>query len=175
VDVRVITATHRALAAMVEAGTFREDLYYRLDVFSIAVPSLRERRGDLGPLINVLLRDLAGKLGMPVPSLSRTALAKLETHDWPGNVRELMNVLESALILGGGRTLELPDELRRRRRTAGDAAPFDVAVRAAIEEVLRATRGKLYGAGGAAERLGLKPGTLQSKMRKLGIERRRFT
>ncbi len=175
VDVRVIAATHRSLPAMVESGAFREDLYYRLAVFAIEVPPLRERRGDLTPLITALIRDLATKLGMAAPLIPRATLARLEAHDWPGNVRELMNVLESALILGGGRTLELTDEIPRRARGPRDAAPFETAVRAAIEAALRSTRGKLYGADGAAARLGLKPGTLQSKMRKLGIERRDFT
>lgn len=176
VDVRVIAATHRSLAAMVESGTFREDLYYRLDVFSIAVPALRERRGDLAPLVAALIKELSGKLGMPTPVVPRSALARLEAHDWPGNVRELMNLLETALILGDGRALELPDDFPRRSRSrAVEGAGFDLAVRVAIEDALRTTRGKLYGSDGAAARLGLKPGTLQSKMRKLGIDRAAFT
>jgi transcriptional regulator with GAF, ATPase, and Fis domain len=176
VDVRVIAATNRSLRAMVEVGAFREDLYYRLDVFSIRVPSLRERRGDLAPLVNALVGQLAARLGIAPPPITRTVLAKLAAHDWPGNVRELANVLETALILGRGVTLELPEELAQRAmRKATDAGPgFEGAVRHAIEEALRATRGKLYGSDGAAARLGLKPGTLQSKMRKLGIARTDF-
>jgi transcriptional regulator with GAF, ATPase, and Fis domain len=176
VDVRLIAASNRPLAAMVRDGAFREDLYYRLDVFALHVPPLRERRGDLGPLVAALTRELAHKLDTPVPATSRAVLARLEAHDWPGNVRELRNVLETAMILGGGKTLELPDELPRRARPAGPAEPatLDASVRAAIEDALRATRGKLYGADGAAARLGVKPGTLQSKMRKLGIQRTRF-
>jgi formate hydrogenlyase transcriptional activator len=174
VDVRVIAATHRSLEAMVENGTFREDLYYRLDVFSIAVPPLRERNGDLGPLVVALITELCGKLGMRAPTVSRSTMARLEAHDWPGNVRELMNLLETALILGEGRTLELPDEFPRRSGTTRAVEDFNGAVRVAIEDALRRTRGKLYGSDGAAARLGLKPGTLQSKMRKLGIVRARF-
>ena len=177
VDVRLIAATNRSLAAMVADGTFREDLYYRLDVFAIRVPALRDRRGDFGPLVSALVRELAEKLDVDAPPVTRTLLSKLEAHDWPGNVRELMNVLETALILGGGRSLELPEEFARRSaRKASDATPprFESAMRDAIEESLRATRGKIYGSGGAAARLGLKPGTLQSKMRKLGIRREDF-
>jgi formate hydrogenlyase transcriptional activator len=173
VDVRLIAATNRTLTAMVNGGTFREDLYYRLDVFAIRVPPLRERRADLVPLVKVLLAQLSKKLGIASPQLTRAALAKLEAHDWPGNVRELMNVLETALILGEGRTLELPELARRTNK--GVTTQFDGAVREAIEESLRATRGKIYGTDGAAARLGLKPGTLQSKMKKLGIRRPEFS
>jgi formate hydrogenlyase transcriptional activator len=178
VDVRLIAATNRSLAAMVSQGTFREDLYYRLDVFSIRVPSLSERRGDLAPLVSALVAQLSQKLGFEPPPVTRSLLSKLEAHDWPGNVRELMNVLEAALILGGGRSLELPAELATRAKKAseeGSRSRFESAVRVAIEESLRATRGKIYGSDGAAARLGLKPGTLQSKMRKLGINRADFS
>jgi len=156
----------------VRAGQFREDLYYRLDVFAIALPPLRERAEDLGPLVAALVADLATRLGVAAPPISRAVMARLASHDWPGNVRELANVLESALILGGGRALELPDTLGRARHGARPA--FETAVRQAIESALRATRGKIYGRDGAAARLGLKPPTLQSKMRKLGIDRARF-
>jgi transcriptional regulator with GAF, ATPase, and Fis domain len=174
VDVRLIAATNRGLTTMVGDGTFREDLYYRLDVFSIRVPPLRERRGDLGPLVSTLLGQLSQRLGITPPQITRAALARLEAHDWPGNVRELANVLETALILGAGRSLELPEEFARRAASKTASERFVHAVRSAIEESLRATRGKIYGADGAAARLGLKPGTLQSKMKKLGISRGDF-
>ncbi|MCX5743050.1 MAG: sigma 54-interacting transcriptional regulator [Proteobacteria bacterium] len=176
VDVRLIAATNRLLSAMVEQGAFREDLYYRLEVFTIQLPALRERRGDLGPLVASLTRELAQKLQLPVPSISRSLLSRLDAHDWPGNVRELMNLLETAMILGRGDGLELPEEYARRAKgaLASGVPRFESAVRVAIEEALRATRGKIYGADGAASRLGLKPGTLQSKMRKLGILRSAF-
>jgi transcriptional regulator with GAF, ATPase, and Fis domain len=173
VDVRLIAATNRSLAGMVSDGSFREDLYYRLDVFAIRVPSLRERRGDLAPLVSALVAQLSDKLGLQPPPVTRGVLAKLEAHDWPGNVRELMNALEAALILGGGRSLELPEELAKTK-SRGEGPRFERAVRDAIEDSLRATRGKIYGGDGAAARLGLKPGTLQSKMRKLGIQRDDF-
>ncbi len=175
VDVRLIAATNRSLASMVADGTFREDLYYRLDVFSIKVPPLRERRGDLAPLVSALLAQLSQKLGIQPPPVTRSMLSRLEAHDWPGNVRELMNVLEAALILGGGRGLELSDELparsARKAKTESTRPRFESAIRQAIEDSLRASRGKIYGEDGAAARLGLKPATLQSKMKKLGIRR----
>ena len=141
------------------------------------MPPLRERRGDLAPLVSALTSQLAQKLGTEPPQVTRAALARLEAHDWPGNVRELMNVLEAAMILGGGRSLELPEEFARRtsRKSTDVAGPrFEHAMRSSIEESLRATRGKIYGTDGAAARLGLKPGTLQSKMKKLGIRRDDF-
>jgi formate hydrogenlyase transcriptional activator len=176
VDVRLVAATNRPLAAMVADGRFREDLFYRLDVFEIRVPPLRERRGDVAPLASMLLARLAERLQISSPPITRALLRKLEAHDWPGNVRELGNVLETALILGAGKTLELPSELVERAGRARDAERprFESAMRAAIEESLRVTRGKIYGSGGAAARLGLKPGTLQSKMKKLGIRREAF-
>jgi len=171
VDVRLVAATHRSLAHMVATGAFREDLYYRLDVFALAVPPLRERRADLPALAAQLLAELSPH----PPPLTRAALAKLAAHDWPGNVRELRNVLETALILGDGGALVLPDELARVRPAAPTGTELDAAIRDAITAALRATRGKLYGANGAAARLGLPPATLQSKMKKLGIARRAFT
>ena len=169
VDVRVIAATHRPLATLVETGAFRADLYYRLAVFTLALPPLRERAADLGPLVTALVQELSATLATPAPALTRAVLARLAAHSWPGNVRELRNVLETALILGGGDTLALPADFAAARPPRAES--FESAARTAIEDALRACRGKLYGPGGAAERLGLKPGTLQSKMRKLGIPR----
>jgi transcriptional regulator with GAF, ATPase, and Fis domain len=172
VDVRLIAATHRSLGALVRDGTFREDLRYRIDVFAIAVPPLRERREDIALLVQALVTQLSARLALPSPSISRSVIAQLKAYEWPGNVRELENVLESALIVGDGKRLEpsLPpatDGRRRERR-------FDAAVAQVIESALRATRGKIYGADGAAARLGLKPATLQSKMQRLGIRRATF-
>jgi transcriptional regulator with GAF, ATPase, and Fis domain len=177
VDVRLIAATNRPLAAMIADGRFREDLFYRLDVFEIRVPSLRDRKGDVAPLATALVGQLAERLQIEPPPLTRQLLRKLEAHDWPGNVRELANVLETALILGAVKSLELPSELvdRTGRDVRDSSRPrFESAMRDAIEDSLRATRGKIYGSGGAAARLGLKPGTLQSKMKKLGIRRETY-
>ncbi len=169
VDVRLVAATLRPLRSMVAAGTFREDLLFRLDVLAIDVPPLRERTGDLAPLIAACGRVLGDKLGLPPPVVSRAQLAKLAAHDWPGNVRELMNAIERTMILG--HPLTVGDQPRGGTRAD---ARLEASVRAAIEDALRSTRGKIYGAGGAAERLGLEPSTLQSKMKKLGIDRARF-
>ena len=171
VDVRIIAATNRNLHAMVADGRFREDLLYRLDVFSIHIAPLRERPADLAPLASAIIRRVAARWNVAAPPLGRATLAKLAAHDWPGNVRQLSNVLETALVFGNGRALELPVEIELRRT---ELARFERAVRETIEESLRATRGKIYGLTGAAARLGLKPATLQSKMKKLGIERRDF-
>jgi len=146
-------------------------------VFGIRVPPLRERRGDLAPLVSALVAQLSERLRIDPPPMTRAILSKLEVHDWPGNARELANVLETALILGAGRSLELPEEFAQRtarRRRDAERPRFESAIRDAIEASLRATRGKIYGADGAAAQLGLKPGTLQSKMRKLGIRRDDF-
>jgi formate hydrogenlyase transcriptional activator len=118
-------------------------------------------------------RELVARMGTTLPPISRALVAKLAAHDWPGNVRELRNLLEAALVLGGGTAFVLPEEFPRRTAMRGPR-PFDAAVRDTIEDVLRATHGKLYGANGAAARLGMPPATLQSKMKKLGIERRLF-
>ncbi|HVV86737.1 MAG TPA: sigma 54-interacting transcriptional regulator [Kofleriaceae bacterium] len=176
VDVRLIAATNRSLLDDVRAGRFREDLYYRLAVFEIPLPPLRDRAADLAPLAAAIVASRAAGLGVAPPPLSRTLLARLEAHDWPGNVRELENVLETALILGGGDGLRLPAELAALPpRPRDDGTHLDAAIRAAIERVLRLTRGAIYGPAGAAARLGLRPTTLQSKMRKLGIRRTAFT
>jgi transcriptional regulator with GAF, ATPase, and Fis domain len=172
VDVRLIAATNRDLEALVGDGRFREDLYYRLNVFGLQLPPLRERTADLPVLVTSLVAELAARLQLPAPPVSRAALARLQAHRWPGNVRELASTLESALILGAGRTLELPAHLGAPRAAGG--RPFDAAVRQAIEAALRAASGRIYGPSGAAAALGLAPATLQSKMLKLGITRTTF-
>jgi transcriptional regulator with GAF, ATPase, and Fis domain len=172
VDVRLIAATHRSLPVLVRSGAFREDLFYRINVFAIALAPLRQRPEDIAPLAGALVKQLAERLGMPVPVIPRAVMAQLEAHDWPGNVRELANVLEAALIVGDGKKLELPGPVAAPRSRREQS--FESAVAHTIEAALRATHGKIYGSDGAAARLGLKPATLQSKMRKLGIERGAF-
>ena len=184
VDVRVVAATHRRLESLVRSGAFREDLYYRLAVFPIELPPLRARLDDLPSLVSELLETLCRRMGRPAPGVTPGVLTRLRGHPWPGNVRELRNVLEEALVLTSGPTLMLPASFgaARRRVDAGGRAraredieeTFEQIVRGAIERALAACGGKIYGPGGAAERLELHPGTLQSKMRKLGIERQAF-
>ena len=175
-DVRVMAATHRPLREMARTGRFREDLLYRLDVFAIDVPPLRRRSADLPALAADLLDRLAARLRIDRPPLEPEILDRLARHRWPGNVRELANVLEAAIIAGGGVRLVLPEGFGAvTGPEAGPARPFRDAVREAIEAALRASGGKIYGPGGAAELLELNPATLQSKMRKHGIDRARFT
>ncbi len=175
VDVRIVAATHRDMAAMVRDGGFRQDLWYRVSVFPIVLPALRARRGDIGPLARHFAARAGERLfGRPlVPSPAEIAL--LEGYDWPGNVRELAAVIERAAILGGGQHLELTTALgvlppQRPSRVA--AAPADD--REGIEAALTRSRGRIEGPFGAAHALGVNPHTLRSRMRKLGIDWSRF-
>ena len=178
VDVRVIAATHRALDELVASGTFREDLYYRINVFPIALPGLRERREDVPALAHAILQRLAKRLGLPVPAVSNEMMHALCSNDWPGNVRELENVLERAMIqTPPGESLsrvEFRQPLSRDDVVAPTVESFESITRRALVNALRETRGKIYGPNGAAALLGLKPSTLQSKMVRLGIDRGDF-
>ena len=177
VSVRVIAATHRDLAAMVRAGTFREDLWYRIDVFAIRLPPLRERRADLPALAAYFAERSGARLGAPL-SVTPADLGLLQSYDWPGNVRELAAVIERAAILGGdhldiARALGLRGEVRTT--TQIDVFPtLDDAMRDHIERALVRARGKIEGRDGAARLLGLHANTLRSRMHKLGVEWERF-
>ena len=182
VDVRLIAATHQPLEQMIERGTFRSDLYYRLNIFPITLPPLRERLADLPVLAETLLERLAQRHGRQPPRFSPEVIDRLLRHVWPGNVRELENLLERALILTPAREpLVLPPEFAVTASPRSASAPsrdgvvrLDTAMRQAIERALQASGGQIYGEQGAAALLGVKPTTLQSKMRKLGIDRARF-
>ncbi|MDJ0869540.1 MAG: sigma 54-interacting transcriptional regulator [Myxococcota bacterium] len=182
VDVRVIAATNRDLRAEVAAGRFREDLYYRLDVFPIAVAPLRERREDIVPIAEHFLARGAAGTGRPAPRLAAADRARLEAHPWPGNVRELQNAVERALITWRGGPLRIDPEAAGRRGAApaqADAEPAALLTERELRELERQNlrramlqaRWKVSGPGGAAELLGVKPTTLASRLRKLGIER----
>ena len=190
VNVRVVAATNRDLKREVAAGRFREDLYYRLAVFPIELPPLRERRGDVGTLAAHFLASAERKLGKKGLRLSNRDVQALERHAWPGNVRELASVVERAAILArDGRlaidaVLERVDVPRPSLPSRPVAEPGPVSgietehdrkqrERANIEAALAACGGKVYGAGGAAEMLGVRPTTLASRMRVLGLVRRR--
>ncbi len=186
VDVRVVAATNRDLRAEVDAGRFRADLYYRLSVFPVEVPPLRDRLDDLPALAEHLVRRAAQRLNVPVPRLTRALVDRLRAYDWPGNVRELQHVLERAVILSRGGPLVL-GELRAagaataralpRTTTAvtddGGRLPTFAELRAREREVVAAAlaraRGKVSGANGAAALLGVPATTLDSKLRALGI------
>jgi transcriptional regulator with GAF, ATPase, and Fis domain len=184
INVRVIAATNRDLTKEVDEGRFREDLFYRLRVFPIEVPPLRERRDDIAPLAAHFIRQSARKMNRPEPPMTQAALTQLTSYDWPGNVRQLQNVIERSIILwqGGPLTFDLPvarttghpcqvpklptkqtlltrEELKRQERNA-------------IVAALKETNGKIFGSGGAAELLDMKPTTLSSRISALGLNRK---
>jgi len=173
VDVRLIAATHQDLPAMIRNNQFREDLFYRLNVFPIEIPPLRERREDIPLLIHYLVSRLARRMQKRIRSIPKRAMDMLVNADWPGNVRELENFIERCVILTQGDELQVPRiELKRPPlRTAATGATFEEAERQVIIDALKAASGKISGKGGAAERLGLQRTTLQNKMRRLNITR----
>src|SRR5262245_21636741 len=170
VDVRLIAATNKDLSAAVSAGSFRADLFYRLNVFPIRVPPLRERRDDIPPLVEHFTAECRGRLGKAVARVSSDSLDRLLSHSWPGNVRELENVIERAMVVAGGDTLEIDPAWLVLAGPAPDA-PWREKERETILDALRRSGGKLYGPGGPADLLGLKPTTLASKMKKLDLRR----
>jgi len=168
VDVRVIAASNRDLADEVRHGRFRRDLYYRLNVFPIQVPPLRERVEDIPNLVWEFINELGELMGKKIRRISQRDMEVLKSQPWPGNVRELRNVIEHALIISKGDTLEL-------QRLSGMApislpSTLEEVERQHIQDILSATHGRIKGMGGAAECLGLHPSTLYSRMRKLGIQ-----
>ena len=173
VNVRLIAATHRDLPAMIEQGKFREDLFYRFNVFPIEIPPLRERRDDIPLLVNYFVSKLSQRIRKQVTSVSRQTMEVLTNHSWRGNVRELANFIERAVILTRGEELEAPvNELATSSETivaVGTPSTFRQAESSVIINALRASSGRIAGKGGAAERLGLKRTTLQNKIRRLSI------
>jgi formate hydrogenlyase transcriptional activator len=172
VDVRVVAATNRDLGEMVAAGTFRSDLYYRLNVFPIAIPPLRERPEDIPPLVRYFVQKFARRMNKRIDTIPEDGMAALCRYAWPGNVRELENAIERAVILTSGPVLRVPvSEFRRSAVPPSGDGTLEATEREAILRTLRETRWVLGGPHGAATRLGLKRTTLQSRMRKLGISR----
>jgi transcriptional regulator with GAF, ATPase, and Fis domain len=171
VDVRVIAATNRDLARAVAEGRFREDLYYRLNVFPITAPPLRERREDVPLLVWAFVDEFSKAMGKSIEAVSKSSLLRLQQYPWPGNVRELRNIIERAMILASGSTLRIdPPDVGAAPITRGLATLAELE-RDHIQQVLEVTGGRIRGAGGAAEILGLKPTTLESRMTKLGLRR----
>ncbi|OLB63800.1 MAG: hypothetical protein AUH96_10425 [Nitrospirae bacterium 13_2_20CM_2_61_4] len=172
VHVRVVAATNRNLDEMVAAGTFRNDLYYRLNVFPITLPSLRERPEDIPPLVRYFVQKFARRMNKRVETVPADAMAALAQYAWPGNVRELENAVERAVILTSGSALRVPlSEFRARPAALTGLATLEATERQAILRALHDTNWVLGGPHGAATRLGLKRTTLQSRIRKLGIHR----
>jgi transcriptional regulator with GAF, ATPase, and Fis domain len=173
VDVRIIAATNRDLLDDVRQGRFRQDLFYRLNVFPITLPSLRERREDIPLLASHLAARFGRALRKTVTDLPQSVLERLQEHDWPGNIRELENVIQRAIIMSTNGVLSLREINLVRARTASAAGgtTLEEVEREHILRVLGLTSWRIEGSGGASRMLGLKPSTLRSRLRKLGIRR----
>jgi hydrogenase-4 transcriptional activator len=188
VDVRIIAATHRDLAGMVEVGAFREDLFYRISAFPVIIPPLRERPDDIAELATHFAARAATRFGLRRVALAARDLLLLRQYGWPGNVRELATVVDRAVLLGEGRTLDVERALGLSPRAQhprvapapilATGAPtselLDDVIRAHVERVLTATHGRIDGPFGAARRLGVNPHTLRAKLKKLGVDWTRF-
>ncbi|HEY1402363.1 MAG TPA: sigma 54-interacting transcriptional regulator, partial [Terriglobales bacterium] len=177
VDTRVIAATNRDLARAVEEKEFRSDLFYRLHVFPLHLPALRDRREDIPMLVRHFVEKSGARLGRRIESVPDEALEAMRQWSWPGNIRELENFIERSVILSEGNVLRSPlAELRHEiaRQRTGSEGTLQDREREHIIEVLRQTRGVLSGPRGAAARLGLKRTTLQYKLQKLGISRTEY-
>jgi transcriptional regulator with GAF, ATPase, and Fis domain len=171
VDVRLIAATNRDLVEEVRQGRFRRDLFYRLNVFPITVPSLRDRRQDIPLLVRHLVERHGRALRKPIDSVPQSVLQTLESYDWPGNIRELENVIQRAIIQSRGGTLELRDAWMPEAASSGGGTTLVEVERRHILHILEACRWRIEGQGGAAQLLALKSSTLRSRMLKLGIAR----
>jgi transcriptional regulator with GAF, ATPase, and Fis domain len=189
VDIRIVAATHRDLEGMVADGRFRQDLWYRLAVFPVYLPPLRERLSDISALATHFAIRAAKRLGLPPVGPSAEDINFLVSYPWPGNVRELAAVIERAAILGVGKRLEIaralgfssrpgvPAASSRRDDAGAPKGPMltlDQAMAQHIEMTLARTAGRVEGPGGAAARLAINPHTLRSRMRKLGVDWRKY-
>ena len=175
VNVRLIAATHRDLRAMIREEKFREDLFYRFNVFPIEIPPLRERREDIPLLVSYFVSKVSGQMRRQIRSIPKRVMEILTNSPWKGNIRELANFIERAVILTRGDELEVPvSELPTSSAVSiamGALSTFRQAESSVIIDALRAASGRIAGKGGAAERLGLKRTTLQNKIRRLGISK----
>lgn len=169
-EARVVCATNRSLEQEIAAGTFRQDLYYRINVVSITLPPLRDRKGDIPELVDYFLQLYNEQYGRAVPSLPPALLQRLQAYHWPGNIRELENFVERAVILTRGTTLQFPiDELKNGSSHSSASVSRSLNQRDEIVRILKESNGQVGGPNGAAARLGLKRTTLISRMKKLGI------
>jgi PAS domain S-box-containing protein len=171
VDVRVIAATHRDLPRMVQDGEFREDLYYRFNVFPIPIPPLRERREDIPALVWTFVKEFGKKMGKRVEKIQKKSMESLERYPWPGNIRELRNAIERAMILCNDLTLRIEIPQTPVTGSAPASMTLEELERKHILDVMEMTEWRVRGERGAAQILGLKPTTLEARMRKLGIKR----
>jgi transcriptional regulator with GAF, ATPase, and Fis domain len=184
VDVRVVAATNRDLNAAVANGTFRQDLFYRLNVFPIEVPPLRERKDDLLMLVEYFVQRYAKRAGKNIRSIDKKALALLRSYDWPGNIRELQNIIERSVILSSGGEFSVdeswlsketfPTEFRIEASVQSKSAVEPRSEREIIEAALVETRGRVWGPSGAAAKLGIPPSTLDHRIKALRINKKQF-
>jgi DNA-binding NtrC family response regulator len=171
--VRVIAATNRDLKSEIANGTFREDLFYRLNVFPIRLPPLCKRKDDIPLLVNHFVQKYSAKIGKQVTTVSQKVMERLQAYDWPGNVRELENIIERAVIVCQDSSLKIGDWLPQQGASSAPAelTTLEDAEKAHILKALEFTDWRVSGAKGAARVLGIKPTTLESRMKKLGIRR----
>jgi len=172
-DARLVAATNRDLAPLVEERQFRADLYYRLNVFPITVPPLRERRDDIPLLVRYFVQQYARRMNRRITGIPSETMKALTRYQWPGNIRELQNFIERAVIVSPGPTLQAPVRELKGPRSGPSATAAVTLADAESEAIVRALReagGRVGGPQGAAAKLGMKRTTLQAKMRKLGIE-----
>jgi transcriptional regulator with GAF, ATPase, and Fis domain len=170
IDVRVVAATNRDLPAAVRSGRFREDLFYRLNVFPIEVPPLRERKEDIPLLVWAFAKELGEAFGKPVERIPQETMDALQQYSWPGNIRELRNVIERALILGDSSTLRVTMPLEAAARVPGRET-IKESERRLILEALERSGWRIRGRDGAAELLGLKPSTLEYRVKRHGLKK----
>jgi formate hydrogenlyase transcriptional activator len=177
-DVRVIAATNKDLWREVSAGRFRMDLFYRLNVFPVQVPPLRERVNDIPALVDYFAARLAGRTGKKICQIEKQSLCAMQQYSWPGNIRELQNVIERCVILAESEVLRVEPGMLMQEAPSVVTAPITTGVgsdrKAHIEAMLRETRGRVYGPRGAAARLGLPATTLDSQIRALSINKHQF-
>jgi transcriptional regulator with GAF, ATPase, and Fis domain len=172
VDVRVIAATNRQLSAAIKEGTFRQDLFYRLNVFPLDIPPLRERRADIPLLANFFINKFGKKMGKDIKGVSKATLERMESYAWPGNIRELQNVIEHAVVTASGSTIDIDDSILGADSTLrAEVEALQQVERAHIIRVLKQTNWVVHGQGGAAAILRINPSTLRFRMQKLGIKR----
>jgi len=175
VDVRIVAATHRKLEERIIDGTFREDLFYRLNVFPVRVPALRDRADDIPSLVWLFVDEFSRTFGKAIESIPRKDMEALQQYSWPGNIRELRNVVERAMIIATGKRLNIP--LPSRSEGTGPVAKRSLRMadveKDHVRSVLETTGWRIRGIGGAAELLGLQPTTLETRMIKLGLSRPR--
>ena len=177
IDVRVLAATHQNLPENIQSGTFRSDLFFRLNVFPLTLPPLRKRLSDLPHLVHFFIEKHRDRVGSQVDHISKENLNKLESYSWPGNIRELENIIERCLILSSGSSLEIQDDFLERpeiphtMQSEDDSPPLKVLERNAIENAIRESNWIIEGPRGAAKRLGIPPSTLRDRMKDFGIKK----